>query len=136
MESKKIVILTVLIAVVIVAAVLTVKRTTSGPAVPAWVMDQQVEKIDIKSLEVITARLGDWDGKYAPDASGLWKNPKTGEYTMAGVMKCAACGQLIPVPQQAAGKGTAPGTMATPQTDYKCPRCGKNAFGFPSPGQP
>jgi rRNA maturation protein Nop10 len=135
MESKKIAIFAVLLAVVIVAVAIMVKRTAGGPAVPAWVLDQQVEKIDIKSLEVITARLGDWDGKYAPDASGLWKNPKTGEYTMTGVMKCAACGQPIPVPQQPAGKGTAPGTMANLR-DYKCPRCGKNAFGGPSSSQP
>jgi rRNA maturation protein Nop10 len=120
MDGKRTAIFAVLIVVVIVAAVIIVKRTTGKPAPPAQVMNQQVEKIDIKSLEVTTARLGAWG---APNESGLWKNPKTGEYTMADAMKCAACGKPIPVPE-----GTLPGMFPDPQTDYKCPRCGENAF--------
>ena len=151
MEGKKIAVIVVLLAVVIGAVVFTVKRTTSGPQAPSWVLDQVVQKIDIKTLELVKAPTRDWMGKYAPDASGYYKNPKTGEYTVAETMQCISCGQLIPVMQlpaelrgkpvartpmpgasadrQPPGKGGVdPEAIMKLQREYKCPRCGKNAY--------
>ena len=127
MNGKKIVIGAVLIAVAIVAVVVAVKRTQSRPERPAWMMDQQIQKIDIKSLEVVTKRLSDWEAKYAPDASGRFKNPKTGEYTMVEVMRCKACGQFIPKPSE--DEMLHAGTPEERRLMVTCPRCGKNIFG-------
>jgi len=133
MYRKQIAIGAVLIVVVIIAAVITVRRTTSGPRPPDWVLDEQVQKIDIKSLDVAKERLGDWQGKYAADASGRFKSPKTGEYTMVDVMTCSACGQPIPVPQipdELRGQAPNPTAMRKMRLEYKCPRCGKNPWGL------
>ena len=131
MGGKKTVVSALLLAVIIVAVVIAVKRNMSKPEMPDWRQNQQIERIDIKSFEVITERQGDWDGKYAPDASGRYKNPKTGEYTMVGVMKCAACGQFIPnlqIPAELRGKPVPMATMEKLKSEYKCPKCGKNPF--------
>jgi rRNA maturation protein Nop10 len=125
-RSKQIVIGAVLIVVAIIAVVITVKRTTGGVQPPSWVLDQQVEKMDIKSMEVLKASLRDWMGKYAPDASGYWKNPKTGQYTMANVITCSSCGARIPGVQMP--KGATPEAAEKLQGEYKCPKCGKNAY--------
>ena len=153
MEGKKIAICALLIAVAIVATVIAVKRFTSGPTPPSWLLDQRVEKIDRKTLELVTESVRDWSGKYAPDASGRYKNPKTGEYTMVGVMKCAACGQFILPPDYSAAyakneagptpaaavsglKGKTPPMrfdvdavkMREIRRGYRCPKCGKSPF--------
>ena len=96
MGGKNVVIGGLLLAIIVIAAVFAVRRVSSKPAMPDWLLDKQVEKIDIKSLEVVSALYGDWQGKYAPDSSGRCKSPKNGEYTMVDVIKCNACGQLIP----------------------------------------
>ncbi len=143
MGRKKIVLAAVLLVVIVVGVVITVKRTTSGsPQPPAWLMDQKIDRIDLKTLEVMTERFGDWQGKYAPDKSCHYKSPKTGEYTMVDVMTCMACGRPIPAPEmrppqmqppiEPQGKDKHPiGALDTPPPppDYKCPRCGKSAFG-------
>ena len=153
MEGKKIAIYVVLLAVVIGAVVLAVKRVASNPAPPSWVLAQQVQKIDCKTLELVSASLGDWNSKYAPQASDSkrWKNPKTGEYTMVDPIKCAACGQLIPgpdysatlrhaaptAPAAATSNGLPPPMPASDvdmtlfqkiQREYRCPKCGKIPF--------
>ena len=138
MEGKKIVVFLALIAVIIVAAVITVKRSRGSPQQPSWVMEQPVEKIDIKSLEVFKESLADWNGKYSPDAAGRFKNPKTGEHSIVGSMTCRACGQPIPIPQLPAelqGKVVDPlvmqGYLDKWQKEYTCPRCGKNPYVAP-----
>ena len=60
--------------------------------------NNKVQMVDMKTFDIFTETSDDWAGKYAPDASGHYKNPKTGEYTVVKAMKCASCGQLIPVP--------------------------------------
>jgi hypothetical protein len=154
----------VLVVVIVIAVVITMKRT-SNEAPPQAVAtlataNVKIDKIDMKTLEVFSELPADWKGKYAPDASGHYKNPKTGEYTIVEAMKCASCGQLIPVPEIPAdqlppppaerGAVTARGNIADRQKyamarglamlkvrqEYKCPRCGKSAFraeGGPAP---
>ena len=143
----------VMIAVVVVTSVIAVLPTMRGPQPPAWVLDQQVQKIDYKTLELAKESRRDWMGKYAPDASGRYKNPKTGEYSMVDAFHCRACGKLIPLPEvppelrmrrgppPATSGGHKAAALAGPpagadpvasliqlQQNYKCPRCGKCPF--------
>ena len=145
MNGKKIGIIVLLIAVIAGAVVITVERARSEmKAEPKLAVDQTYPKIDVKTLEVISEPIADWQTKYAPDKSGRFKNPHTGEYTMVEVMKCASCGQLIPLPQHffaASQKGPPPksgpeSAAATQELmrNYICPRCGKHAW-LPLPDQ-
>jgi hypothetical protein len=154
MGGKNVVIGAVLI-VVVIAVIFTAKRMTGAPPPPDYVMDQKVEKIDYESQDLITESLRDWIGKYAPDAAGRFKNPKTGKYTMVDAFKCGACGELIPVlqvppelqpktpeaPPAASGdkslpppmhgrSGIDPTVMMKLRQEYKCPKCGKSPFMF------
>jgi rRNA maturation protein Nop10 len=147
-NRKKIAIAVLLIAAIAVAVAVTVKRVRSELKAqpPTLQVDQKFPKIDIKSLEVFWETTSDWATQYAPDVSGRYKNPATGEQTMVDVMKCASCGQLIPVPQPS------PAATARQQKrevtihsaaeareallrDYICPRCGKHAW-IPPPLKP
>jgi hypothetical protein len=152
MNRKQIAIIPLLILVIFAAALLAAVRVRNGlkaptPRLPSP-LDRKADKIDMKSYEVFSETLRDWTTKYAPDAAGYYRNPRTGEYTMVTLMKCASCGQLIPVPELPPGlvpnpelvmqrgpEGQAARTGAMMavrkfQSDYKCPRCGKYAFPF------
>jgi predicted RNA-binding Zn-ribbon protein involved in translation (DUF1610 family) len=149
MDRKKLVVIVVLVVVIVVAVVIVMKRTSNEPP-PAPVVGSaatKVDLIDMKTLEVFSELSTDWQTKYAPDASGHFKNPKTGEYTVVKAMKCASCGQLIPVPETPADqlppKPTARGLAAKGESikygeamgkarmqlmrGYICPKCGKPA---------
>jgi phage FluMu protein Com len=143
MSLKEIALVGLLIVIIVLAALFTVKWTRSEtPATAMSFTDLKEDRIDMKSLEVITETIGDWQSKYAPDASGRYKNPKTGEFTMVEIMKCAWCGQLIPVAQlppeliiktPPGKRGSMPGRnvlkkIADFQLNYKCPRCGHPAL--------
>ena len=137
MESKNIIVVVVLIAVIIAAAIVIQRRMSSsagGP--PAWVLQQPMSKINMKTLEVSTAAQGDWAGKYAPDASGHFKSPKTGEYTMTDIIICSACGKQIPsapIPPEVMKMDRMQRNEATQKAcqDYVCPYCKKNPYGAP-----
>ena len=145
MDTKKVVVIVVLVVVIVVAAVFTAKRTSGKQGSAALEAAQKgqiaakVDKIDNKTLEVFSETLSDWKTKYAPDAEGHFKNPKTGEYTMVGAMKCASCGADIPYPDLPAellgskGKGARRGgnpeaRMEQILANYMCPKCGKHAY--------
>jgi hypothetical protein len=153
MEGKRLAIAALLIIVVIIAVIFTAKRMTGAPPPPARVLNEKVQKIDYKTSELETEAVRDWIGKYAPDASGRYKSPKTGEYTMVDTVKCVACGELIPgvqipdelqKPPQApaptsgdkdlpppphAGK-IDPAIMTKLRQEYRCPKCGKYPYMF------
>jgi hypothetical protein len=152
MTRKQIALILLLIAVIVAAVLLAVVRVRNGlkaptPRLPSP-LDRKADKIDMKSYEVFSETLRDWTTQYAPDAAGHYRNPRTGEYTMVTLMKCASCGQLIPLPELPAGLVAKPelvlqrgpagqharmaAVMAIRkfQSDYKCPRCGKYAFPF------
>ena len=120
MNLKRIALTALLIAVIAAAAVFTVNRMRAEQSGPTLFADQKFEKIDVNSFEVFAETTRDWETKYAPDASGNWKNPRTGEYTMVEAIKCASCGQFIPVPkmpaelQAKAGLPTSPPHPALP----------------------
>ncbi len=149
MNRKKIALIALLITVIAAAALFAVKRVQSELKGPPLLQDQKFDKIDMKSFKIFSETLRDWTTKYTPDAVGRYKNPKTGEYTMVDAVRCASCGQLIPVPQLPAGPGlnvgptrgrgrgarpTRAAILAAMQAreeflrNYKCPRCGRNAF--------
>jgi hypothetical protein len=150
MNPKKIAFVVLLIAVIAVAAVFAVKRVrTEMKQAPTLYADQKLQKIDMKTLELFSETSADWMTKYAPDASGCYMNPKTGEHTVVATMKCASCGQLIPVPRapelpkgaKAApakkSQGMSPAVQAL-LSNYMCPICRKHAWFPPSeePAQP
>jgi DNA-directed RNA polymerase subunit RPC12/RpoP len=143
MDAKKIGVVVALVVVIVIAAVLTAKRarSTGAPAANATstaLAGQKVDMIDKNTFEIFTETAVDWHTKYAPDASGYYRNPKTGEYTVASIIKCASCGQLIPAPVFAhEGRTTRMTTEdrlkemqeeAEIRRNYKCPKCGKNAY--------
>ena len=155
MDNKKVAAMVVLVVVIVIAVVVIIKRT--GSEAPAAMLpggSDRVQMVDMKTFDVFTETSDDWAGKYAPDASGHYKNPKTGEYTVVKAMKCASCGQLIPVPDIPADllpvappKGLVKGKPTVEQmayaralaearmkvlSEYKCPKCGKPAW---TPGE-
>ncbi len=132
MGPKKIAAVVVLIVVIVFAIVFMAKRaglSTGGPTPPKWVLEQPVERIDMKSGEVITKQLQEWDKLGQKD--GAYKNPTSGDYTMVSPMVCAACKAKIPSPTPPAdlmaGKGD-PAAMQKWQETVKCPKCGKNPY--------
>ena len=84
MDMKKLVAMAVLVVVIVVAVVIVVKRTSNEAPPMTAEADKTLDMIDMKSLEVFSETPADWNGKYAADASGRHKNPKTGEYTDRG----------------------------------------------------
>ncbi len=142
MDTKKVLAIVVLVVVIALAVVFAMRRN-SGTALTGQMdatrnsqMAAKIDKIDNKTFEVFSETLADWNSKYAPDKSGHWKNPKTGEYTIVPVMKCASCGALIPYPEMpmaSSGKGARRGMNMERQeqevlADYMCPKCGKHAY--------
>ena len=145
-----------LLLVAILAMAATVRRFTSNPEPPSYVMDAPISKIDTVTLDVATLTSREWNEKYPSNGGGRWMNPKTGHYTMVDPITCAACGQLIPPPDlvnlapeempSAPPDGSAeavkrmkfakesdPSYMRKYFDEYKCPRCGKCPFRHPDP---
>jgi hypothetical protein len=154
MNRKQIALIPLLIAVIVAAVLSAVVRVRNELALPrrepasAW--NRELQRIDMKSFEVFSETLRDWTTKYAPNGAGRYRNPRTGEYTVVEPMKCASCGQLIPVPATMpppAWPFLGPGkridgeaaiaalkALADFKLNYKCPKCGKRAFPIvPSP---
>jgi rRNA maturation protein Nop10 len=144
MGLKKIGVVAALVVVIVLAALLTATRVgcTGAPAGanpdPKLRSAAKVDMIDKNTFEIFTETAADWETQYAPDASGHYKNPKTGEYTMTSVIKCASCGALIPAPDFPAELRTTgrPGPdqlkaieeQEEIRLNYKCPKCGQNAY--------
>ena len=151
MERKKLIVIAVLVVVIVVAVVIASRRTATdtkvGSDIARAANAAMTSMIDMKTLEVFTEPSSDWQGKYKPDASGHFKNPKTGEYTIVPTIKCASCGQLIPMPEVPPDQLPPPVTEKGPASkgahqaynlalakarvkimnEYICPRCGKPA---------
>jgi hypothetical protein len=151
MRLKNIAIAVLLLALIVAAVAITLTRvrneTKQQPTYLQLENNKLVPKIDMNSLEVFSETDSDWYSKYAPDQSGRFKNPKTGEYTVVEPMTCASCGQLIPTPADmppqphpflGRGKIDVQGAVAAAKAimafklTYKCPRCGKPAFPPPT----
>ena len=135
--GKKIAFAVVLIVVIVGALAWILSRSgvggLGGPTPPAWVLDQQIEKIDKASLETQTLKLREWN-KLGPDKDGLYKN-KAGQYAMTTPMSCGACGVKIPAPAMPAETAEKGGPEAREkwEKEQKCPKCGKTPFTMPDP---
>jgi rRNA maturation protein Nop10 len=131
------------LVVVIIAAVAFAKyrlsdRTRSKvlKAAQQALARTRLQKIDNKTFEIFSETVADWNSKYAPDAEGHYKNPKTGEYTMMPIHRCASCGAMIPEPDMPSGwsklRGQALKALMRERREfliaYKCPKCGKKAY--------
>ena len=149
--GKKIIAIVVLLAIIAAVVVFGIKKSNiGGPKPPQWVLDQEVEKIDAESLELVTRTLGEWQKLGSKD--GKYKNPDTGKYTMVSRMDCAACGAKIPMPEfpmfETAPGDVEPGSMdmekrarsmeeeARIMSEYICPVCGERAFPAGGMGPP
>jgi len=139
-DSKKVVIVLVLVAIIIAAVVWLISRgSRDGP--PAFVIERRekelaepVEKIDLNTGEVFTKSEGEW--RELPHKGNTWQNPKTGEYTLVPAMICFSCHAKIPapvIPEEIKDKG--PLAVAARAAEYKCPQCGKSPFP-PMAGRP
>ena len=118
------------VVIVIVAAGIWMGRSMRAPKMPDWVANELVKKIDYKTQEIVALPLGQWVGLYSGKYN-LYKNSKTGEYTMVGIIKCRSCGAEIPempLTEELANKGH--DVVHQAMADYKCPKCGKS----PDPG--
>ena len=94
-------------------------------AVAQKIAEQIMGKIDEKTLEVTTLKIGEWD-RLGHDARGYYKNMKTGAFTMVPLMVCGACGAKIPMPELLLANP--PADVAAARKAAKCPKCGKNPF--------
>jgi len=148
MRLKNLALAALMVAIIVAAIAFTVMRVKSEVTQQPTYLELEAKKlkakIDMNSFEVFAETDDDWLSKYAPDKSGRFKNPKTGEYTMVEPMTCASCGQLIPVPADmpppphpflgrgkgvdTAGAFAAAKALAEFKLKYKCPKCGKPAF--------
>ncbi len=133
MGAKKIAAAVVLVVVIVLALVFVAKRSGfagGGPTPPKWVLEQPVERIDMNSGEAVTKQYQEW--QKLGEKNGIYKSPKTGEYTMVTPMTCAACDAKIPGPMPPAGFDEAnPEARMKWEQSVKCPKCGKNPFARP-----
>lgn len=95
---KKIGAMVLLLLVIGVAVAFGVRKTRLGGSNPTkWVLQQQVQRIDGETLELLAQTVGEWEKLGHKD--GKYKNPTAGKYSMVDPMTCAACGETIPTPQ-------------------------------------
>ena len=138
-NGKKPLVIVVLIVVVIAAGVWALRRGAGSAKPPAEVLARQRLLVDVTNGQLIERTEGEWlklgqkDGKY--------KNPDTGQYTMATPVKCASCGEWAPpadLPAPVAGSPDLPPDAARRAPDgsvvedprdaamkaHRCPKCG------------
>lgn len=118
MGLKRIATVAGLVVVIVIAVVFVVRGRAQKPR-PEWLLGQAVERMDVKTGEVITKDVKEWESLGHKD--GLYKNPKSGDYTMSVTMICGQCGEKIPSPTSFDPiKGPTP-----------CPKCGANPYSRP-----
>jgi len=133
--GTKIVVAAVLVVAIAFGGWLILRNTSivgGGPRPPDWVLEQQIEKIDMKTGEVIAKQLQEWEK--LGNKEGAYKNPSSGDYTMVGPMQCGACQAKIPAPmapKELDEKG--PEARMEWEKTVKCPKCGKNPFVMATP---
>jgi len=95
--GKKVLAVVGLLIVIIGAVVFIIRSATKGRVrAPSRVVNPMLEKIDVETLETVTLPADEW--KKLGRKGRLFKNPKTGKYTMTTVMYCPACKKKVPDP--------------------------------------
>ncbi len=124
MKTAKTIFLVLLLAT---AGILLIHYLRSLHAIPPEVQARSITRIDSKSFEEFTQTLGEWDK--AGEQDGMFRNPKTGEFTVTEEMTCKACGAKIPAPSGLAPKGATEAEWTTFVNAYRCPKCAKPPAG-------
>ena len=100
-----------------------------------WFLAQPEEKIDAESFELFTKTREEWQ-KLQLSTGYVWKNPKTGKYTVVDEVVCIACREKIPLPLVMLH----PSHSKDPKyvfeymgkyQSYKCPKCGHQFSSLP-----
>lgn len=129
--NKGIIVAISIVVILIAVFVITTRGSkTAGP--PSQITGAPVTKVDKDSLEVVTLPMSEWQ-KLGANADGCYKNPTTGQYTMLPTMTCKSCGATIPTllqPPSTGNDDADEAAYAQMMNEYKCPKCGKNAFGM------
>lgn len=148
MEGKNILVVAVLVIVIAVAAFVVVKRAkTSDTQMPAALLDEPRDVIDVKANQPATITYREQLYGTRDSATGYYKNPSTGAFTYASTMKCASCGKTIPVPSSplVASNSSNPQApkmmpdeekMKAAMAGYVCPLCSKKACNVPETPPP
>ena len=132
--SKKYAAIAALVIVIVAGIVWSVTRM-GKPAPPAWRDQEELERIDYESLEIVTKPRGEWD-KLEGKKAGTWENPATGKDTFVKVQTCGQCGEKIPSPAHLFPTDAEIRAMGGPESiaavneilsQYKCPHCGAPA---------
>jgi len=98
-DAKKIVI--VIVCLVVIGAVIAfIVRSSSSPESiaqeePEALQGLKYSRIDLVTNETITLTRAEWN-KLGHNKNHVWKNPKTGEYTMVDIATCVQCGKPVP----------------------------------------
>ena len=125
--TKKVTSVIVLLAVIAVVVIWSIHRTIGNAGPPEAVLQQVVKKIDYKTREIISLPLGQWDElRDKNPVTNVYKNPKTGEWTVVNILKCPNCGAEVPtiaITDEVAKGGAA--AISKLRAEYKCPVCGK-----------
>jgi len=124
--SKKTLLALGLIVVIVIAIVLIVRNRGGTDKMPAAIMAQPVELVDVKTGAVVTSTRGDVANMAIDPQTGYLKG-KSGD--LASPMNCAACKAIIPMPPVAPGVESTSGlsTLDEALKNYVCPKCGKKA---------
>jgi len=105
-----------------------------GPQPPDWVLDQETERVDRETGDLITMQMRKWR-KLGYNDRGFFKNPNTGKFTMVYPMTCASCGEKIPPPDMPEYNEDDMEAMMAADEEYEkalrefvCPKCNNKAF--------
>jgi hypothetical protein len=152
--NKPWVIVVVIVALVVVVA-FQVKKMGGADGPPAAIRNAKHTKIDSVTNKEVIQTWQQWRDLGTDKATGYYKHPETGEYTIAAPMECADCKKQIASPKfvdigeapsgEMGPDATAEETQAFEekmqayedkrmeadmkrQKEYMCPLCKKNAY--------
>ena len=110
-------IIVILLGVIVGGAIFGITRLRHGTPKPSdWAMSVPRSLMDDKTFVIVTKTRAEWERL---GHKGLrYKNPESGEYTVADIIPCASCEEHIPAPPDMSKE-----TMET----YMCPKCGGRA---------
>jgi transposase-like protein/DNA-directed RNA polymerase subunit RPC12/RpoP len=128
LSGKNLLAVAAVVVVVAVAITLGVLRVRGQQGPPEAVLKEMVKMMDYKTLESVSLPRSEWEGlRDKTPKTNVYKNPKTGQYTLVDIFKCANCGKDIPaiaVTDELAVNGD----FRKMRAEYVCPYCGKSPF--------
>jgi hypothetical protein len=123
-----------LLVVIAGAIVFIVKAQWGEQPVPERIKSQETRKIDVKTHQIMIKPLIEWNRLGQKGAR--YKNPETGEFTMATAIKCWSCREWIPsMPAGGGGPPKVAGVLEQVQAGYVCPLCKERVYEMPTHGR-